>query len=150
MSADYAERRFASPSREEIAARVADGDPADEFFRRRDAAQAAVGETAAAALQPGTPEPGPLANFAVHLQARMRALGWDQAQLMERAGIKTPQVAARAINGTGVDLGLAGRIAGAVGGYLATMIGPYSCSTCHGEPPEGYGCLECGTESRPS
>jgi hypothetical protein len=91
-----------------------------------------------------------LANFAVHLNARMRALGWDQAKLMERADIKTPQIAARAINGTGCDLGLAERIAAAVGGYLATMIGPYMCSTCTGEPPAGFACLECGAESRPA
>lgn len=91
--------------------------------------------------------PGPLANFATHLAARMRALGWDQAQLQERAGISA-HVAAKAINGTGCDIGVGERIAAAVGGYLATMIGPYMCVTCAGEPPKGFACLECGTEAR--
>jgi hypothetical protein len=89
----------------------------------------------------------PLACFSVHLSARMRALGWDQAKLQERAGIGA-HVAAKAMNGTGCDLALAGRIAALVGGYLAAMIGPYVCGTCEGEPPAGFGCLECGAETR--
>jgi hypothetical protein len=89
----------------------------------------------------------PLRNFAVHLAARMRALGWDQAVLQEKAGISA-HVAAKAINGTGADLGLAGKIAELVGGQLAVMIGPYTCSTCDGTPPKGYRCLECGAEAR--
>ena len=95
------------------------------------------------------PAPDPLACFAVHLSARMRALGWDQARLQERAGI-SDRAAAKAINGTGCDLAVAGKLAAAVGGYLAAMIGPYSCGTCAGEPPAGFGCLECGAETRAS
>lgn len=94
-----------------------------------------------------TAAPDPLACFSVHLSARMRALGWDQTRLQERAGI-SPHVAAKAINGNGCDLAVAGKIAAVVGGHLATMIGPYICATCAGEPPQGYGCLECGTETR--
>jgi hypothetical protein len=90
-----------------------------------------------------------LANFAVHLNARMRALGWDQAALMGAAGISA-HIAGRAMNGTGCDLALAGKLAELAGGYLATMIGPYLCSTCAGEPPKGFACLECGTEARAS
>jgi hypothetical protein len=102
------------------------------------------------AAAPATPEASAaLGNFAVHLAARMRALGWDQATLQEKAGI-SDRIAAKAMNGTGVDLGLAGKLAGIVGGYLATMIGPYLCATCAGAPPPGYACLECGTETRPS
>lgn len=93
------------------------------------------------------PDPvDPLRNFAVHLQARMRLLNWTQQDLQDRAAIKTPQIAARAINGTGVDLGLAGRIADLIGLDLGYMIRPYECGTCNGEPPTGYQCLECGTE----
>lgn len=91
-----------------------------------------------------------LGRFAKHLQARMRVLAWDQAALQEHAEIKTPQLAARAINGTGCDIGLAGRIAAAVGSSLPAMLIPYQCGTCHGEPPPGFVCLECGTERRPS
>lgn len=103
---------------------------------------------------PGAPKAAPphdpLACFSRHLQARMRALGWDQVTLQERAGIKTPQVAARAVNGTGCDLGLAGRIAALIGLDLAAMLGPYQCGTCHGDPPSGYTCLECGASKRQS
>ena len=91
--------------------------------------------------------PDPLACFTTHLCARMRALGIDQAQLQERAGI-TAHIAAKAINGTGCDLALAGKLAALVGGYLAAMIGPYRCSTCEGAPPAGFSCLECGAETR--
>lgn len=90
---------------------------------------------------------GPLANFSVHLAARMRALGWNQADLQEHAGIGA-HIAAKAINGTGCDIGVGEKIAAAVGGYFATMIGPYMCATCAGEPPKGFACLECGTEAR--
>lgn len=119
---------YQRPSREEIAARVR-------------------GEL------PGGPPAAPapqdhLANFGTCLRARMRALGWDQAAIQERAGIKTPQAAARAINGTGVDLGVAARLAALVGLDLAVMLAPYSCATCQGEPPAGYSCLECGAERR--
>lgn len=94
----------------------------------------------------GAGAPDYLRNFATHLSARMRALGRDQARLQQETGIKTPQVTARAINGTGVDLGLAGEIARAVGSMLPVMLGEYVCSTCEGAPPAGFGCLECGTE----
>jgi len=93
-------------------------------------------------------EPDPRVNFARHLQARMRLLGWTQDRLQKEAGIKSPQLAARAVNGTGVDLALAGKIAGRVGLPFSVMIGPYECGTCHGAPPSGYRCLECETEGR--
>lgn len=95
-----------------------------------------------------TPEPqgDALTCYSRHLRGRLRALGWDQAQLMKEAALKTPQVAARAINGTGCDLGLAERIAVAVGLDLPAMLGPYLCGTCAGKPPAGFRCLECGTE----
>ena len=115
---------YPRPDRDQIAARVKAGQQA-----------------------PG-PEPDALARFARHLRGRMRALGWDQAQLQQRAGIKTPRVAAGAVNGTRCDLGLAERIAALVGSDLAAMIGPYLCSTCAGQPPAGFRCLECGTEGR--
>lgn len=121
--------RFRSPSRDEIAARVMSALPG-----------ASTGTEA-----PVAPQGSPVQNFATHLQARMRALGWDQAAIQERAGI-TPQTAARAINGTGVSLELAGQLAGLAGLDLAVMIGPYVCSTCHGEPRAGFACMECGTE----
>jgi hypothetical protein len=88
-----------------------------------------------------------LANFAVHLNARLRALGWDAAALAEKSGFSA-HITGRAVNGTAVDLGTAEKIAQLVGGYLASMIGPYMCSTCTGEPPKGFACLECGTEAR--
>lgn len=123
---DYS-RQFASPSREEIAARVAATEPA------------------VIPVPPAAP-PSALQCFATHLAARMRLLRWDQAQLMEHAGIKTPQIAARAINGTGCDIALAETIAGIVGMDVSDMLQPYVCGTCHGEPPAGFSCLECGAE----
>jgi hypothetical protein len=135
--------RFASPSREEVAARVNGGLPG----------AGTAGNPARAVMVTDvtvTPEPepqaGPLANFAKSLQARMRLLGWDQSDLQEKAGIKTPQIAARAINGTSCDLDLAGRIAALVGTDLAAMIGPYVCGTCDGSPLKGFRCLECERE----
>lgn len=143
MSADL----YPRPSREEIAAKyidtlgeraaavaqgVADDDLSDVVTRREPEPQES---------------PDPLACFSVHLSARMRALGWDQTRLQERAGI-SPHAAAKAINGNGCDLAVAGKIAAVVGGHLAAMIGPYICATCAGEPPQGFGCLECGTETR--
>jgi hypothetical protein len=95
--------------------------------------------------RPGDGTSAAVRNFAVHLSARMRALGWDQSSIQDRAGI-TAQTAARAINGTGVGLDLAEKIAVLVGLTLAVMIGPYTCRTCSGEPPHGFACLECGTE----
>jgi len=124
MSADLYQR----PSREEIAARV--------------------NGTLPGARKP-EPQPDPLASFARHLKARMRALGWDQEQLEQRSGL-SQRIAARAINGTYVDLETAGKIAAIVGSHLAAMLGPYKCGTCNGTPPPGYACLECGAEKRPS
>jgi len=92
------------------------------------------------------PEPGdPVTRFAVHLGARMRALGWTQHDLAERAGV-AQITATKAVNGTSVTLEFAGKLATLVGSDLATMIGPYICGTCNGAPPAGFGCLECGTE----
>lgn len=122
---------YPRPSRDEIAARHAAADTARK-----------------AATPPGPPDY--MARLARHLAARMRALGIDQAQLQERAGIKSPQVAARAINGTGCDIALAGKIAAALGSDLAAMLQPYTCGTCAGQPHAGFACLECGTERRQS
>jgi len=128
MAGAAAEDMYPRPSRDAIAARVVAALPGAD-----------AGEDAARA------DAGPVRNFAIHLSARMRALGWDQASVQERAGI-TAQTAARAINGTGVSLELAAQLAELTGSALAVMIGPYVCRTCQGEPPAGFGCLECGTE----
>lgn len=93
------------------------------------------------------PPQDPVKNFAVHLAARMRALGWDQATLREKSGLSL-HVLGRAMNGNGAELGAAHQVAGVVGSTLAVMIGPYSCGTCAGEPPAGFACLECGAEAR--
>jgi hypothetical protein len=99
----------------------------------------------AAAREPETKTQDYLKNFGTHLTARMRALGWTQADLQEHAKISA-HLAARAINGNGVELGLAAQLARAVGSMLPAMLGEYTCGTCEGMPPPGYGCLECGTE----
>jgi hypothetical protein len=82
----------------------------------------------------------------VHLRAKIRALGWTPADLSEKSGLSA-HVTGRALNGNGADLAVAEALAALAGGCLATMIGPYSCTTCQGEPPEGYSCLECGTNA---
>lgn len=87
----------------------------------------------------------PLAAFALHLKLRMRALGWDQAKLQEVLDI-SGHIAGRAVNGTAVDLGMAGRIAAAVGRELTEMLGEYECGNCQGIPPGGFTCQECGAE----
>jgi hypothetical protein len=129
---------YARPSREEIAARVNsqlpgggnDDDDLDDVVTRK-------------------PEPveaqNYLENFSVHLRARMRALGWDAAQLVERTGI-TQITVTKAVNGSGVSLDIAGKLAREVGSMLPAMLGEYACGTCEGTPPPGYACLECGTE----
>ena len=88
-----------------------------------------------------------ITRFARHLRARMRALGWEQADIEKRAEI-SPRTASFAINGTRCDLPVAEKLARIVGRDLATMLGPYMCGTCTGEPPKGFRCLECGTEAR--
>lgn len=127
MIADLYQR----PSRDEIAARVkaAGDDDLDDVATRTD------------------PGPDATRNFTMHLSACMRALGWDQKQLEERTGISA-HVAGRAVNGTSVTLDLAAKLAGLVGLDLAAMISPYTCHTCAGQPPAGFGCLECGAEAR--
>lgn len=90
-----------------------------------------------------------ITRFARHLRARMRALGWEQADLEKRAEI-SPRTASFALNGTRCDLPVADKLARLVGRDLATMLGPYMCGTCTGEPPAGFRCLECGTEARAS
>lgn len=130
---------YQRPSRDEIAARVngvqppaaRNGDDLGDVVTRRE------------------PEPkgSAVANFAVHLSARMRALGWTEGALAANSGFSKIAVG-RALNGTSVGLEVAEKLADAVGGYLAAMIGPYSCRTCAGSPPKGYACLECGAETR--
>lgn len=129
---------YPRPSREEIARRVAapqpgtandDDDPYDVPVTPRE--------------KPGSAT----ANFAVHLSAKMRALGLDGIALAEKSGL-TKQAVSRALTGAGVSIGIAEQLAESVGGYLAHMIGPYSCGTCAGEPPKGFSCLECGSETR--
>jgi len=143
---------YPRPTREEIAARVGVPEtlpvPVGHYC---DSGNCEVcGDGTGDEPQPETAwAPDPLACFSVHLSARMRALGWDQVTLQERAGIGA-HIAAKAINGTGCDLALAGKLAALVGGYLAAMIGPYVCGTCTGEPPAGFACLECGAETRAS
>lgn len=129
---------YPRPSREEIAARVqsqpaatANADDLDDVATRRE------------------PEPQgtAVANFAVHLRARMRALGWDSRTLAQKTGL-TQVTVTRAAGGTATGLDIAEKLAAAVSGYLAAMIGPYLCGTCHGEPPPGFSCLECSAETR--
>ena len=157
--------RFASPSRAEIAAKVGIAEIAAKVGIAEIAAKVGIPKELPVSGahycdsgncevcgdgtgdEPEQRAPDALACFAQHLTARMRALGWDQAQLQERAGISA-HVAAKAVNGTGCDLGIAGKIAAVVGGYLATMIGPYMCGTCGGDGRPGFRCLECGTETR--
>lgn len=93
------------------------------------------------------PPPPALECFASHLSARMRVLGWDQADLQAKAEISS-HVASKALNGTGVELGTAEKIASVVGRELPYMLMPYQCTTCLGAPPKGFACLECGTEAR--
>jgi hypothetical protein len=90
-----------------------------------------------------------IARFAQHMKGRMRALGWTTAVLIERSRYSQPTVN-RALNGTGVALDIAAGLADAVGSSLPAMLIPYQCGTCHGEPPAGFSCLECGTERRPA
>lgn len=94
--------------------------------------------------KPGPPGE-PLACFARHLQARMRALGWDAARLTELTGV-TQITITKAVNGSSVSLEFAGKLAALTGLTLPQMLGPYTCGTCTGTPPAGFACLECGTE----
>jgi len=93
--------------------------------------------------KPETPDV--MARYATHLRARLRALGWTQGELEERAGVSAPTIA-RAVNGTNVSLDIAAKLASVVGSTLITMIGEYTCGTCQGSPYPGYRCLECGEE----
>lgn len=121
---------YPRPSREAIAAQVAAQQPPD-------APQAALQAGSAAG------------NFAVHLAARMRALSLTAKEVGEKSGAGNAGVGiALGSGGRCVSLDVAEKLAAAVGGYLATMVGPYMCSTCTGEPPAGFRCLECGTEAR--
>jgi hypothetical protein len=99
---------------------------------------------------PAKPEaPDYVANFGANLRARLRVLGLAHTELAKRAGM-SGGAASRAINGHGVHLGMAAKIAVITGGDLITMLGTYSCGTCGGQPPPGYACLECGTQKRPA
>lgn len=131
---------YQRPSREEIAARVT---------REQPPAPPAPAPPAAGPLPAAHHrEPGEAAaNLALHLTARMRALGWDTAALAARAGL-AQVTAARATRGTPVGLDVAERLATAVTGSLADMIRPYTCRTCAGKPPAGFTCMECGTGTR--
>lgn len=128
---------YTRPSREQIAARVngqlpgaaSDDDGLDDVVTRKKPQQ----------------DGDPLACFSTHLRARMRALGWDTAQLVERSGI-TQITITKAINGSGVSLEIAGKLAALVSSRLVEMIGPYTCGTCEGMPPSGFQCMECSTE----
>jgi hypothetical protein len=138
VKSTYADR-FVSPTREEIAAQVSASLPGKPRVRVPDPVPDPAGDVAP------EPDTDPLACFSVHLRASMRAFGWLQEDLQERAGIGA-HVAARAINGTGCDLGVAGKIAALTGRPLAVMIGPYACGTCDGTPPAGFRCMECSVE----
>lgn len=46
--------------------------------------------------------------------------------------------------GAGTTLGSADRISAAFGMSLAVMLAPDSCGHCHGAPPRGFTCQECG------
>ena len=101
------------------------------------------------------PDPGPqdatdyVARFAQHLKGRMSALGWTNATLVDRSGYSGPTIS-RAINGISVALDIAAGLAEVLGSSLPAMLIPYQCGTCHGEPPPGFSCMECGTERRAS
>lgn len=116
---------YPRPSRDQIAARVTGSLPG---------------------AQQATP-PDYVARFAQHMTARMRALGLDAAAIIERTGLSQPTVS-RALNGTGVALEIASRLAADVGSALPAMLEPYVCGTCNGSPHAGFACLECGAESR--
>jgi len=118
---------YQRPSRDQIAARV-------------------TGSLPGAQPRPEPPKPpNYLERYGIHLRARMRALGIDQAALQERTGL-SPHIAARAINATAADIGTAAAIAAAVGSDLLAMLAPYQCGTCKGSPYDGFTCNECGAE----
>lgn len=116
----------------------------------RDAIAAKVHGTLPGAPKPPPPPAAPdyVASFGSHLRARIRVLGLTHGEVAKRAGM-SGAAASRAINGHGVHLGTAAKIAVIVGSDLLAMLQPYACGTCHGQPPPGYACLECGTQKRP-
>jgi len=105
--------------------------------------------------QPQPPEPDPhkqdagadvLAWFGAHVRVALRIHCWSKLDLSRAVGCNPPDVV-KAASGTGCSLGLAGRIAVALGSDLAHMVQPLACPTCAGAPPAGFGCLECGTQT---
>lgn len=126
---------YTRPSRAEIAARVngEKHETMDDVFEEY--------------RQP-KPEPTahkPLENFAAHVTAGLRAKGWTPQQLAEAVQCNVITVT-KATNANGISMDIAAKMAAALGKTLAMAVGPYECGTCHGEPPQGFRCLECDTE----
>lgn len=108
-----------------------------------------IAERVNAITETAPPEGDVLTWFSAHARAGLASRGWTISDLAKRTGDPAGNLS-QAINGTKCPLAIAGRIAGGFGIPLAEMVVPYTCRTCHGKPPAGFACLECGTEARAS
>lgn len=136
---------YKSPTREEIAARLAAKEnarlimngPEPEARRGPGGGRAPVTNTE---KQTGR-------NFVnrvrIELKAQKRSVRW----LADATAIEYSTLASMLARSAAVHLGRAAAIASALGLSLDSMLTPWDCPTCHGKPPAGFACKTCGTES---
>jgi transcriptional regulator with XRE-family HTH domain len=85
-----------------------------------------------------------LVAFGQRITRRREALGWSARELARKAGVSASTVV-RAEHATGdVWMGIAIKMASALGASLPGMLGEPVCGTCDGHPPKGFTCNECG------
>jgi transcriptional regulator with XRE-family HTH domain len=81
--------------------------------------------------------------FARQVRAARTARNWSLRALSAASGVDHSTLS-RIEKGAGITLGLAARIAGALGMPLPVLLTEAACGHCLDAPPRGYTCQECG------
>jgi transcriptional regulator with XRE-family HTH domain len=87
-----------------------------------------------------------LTAFGQRIKRRREALGWSARELARKAGISASTVV-RTEHATGdVWMGMAIKIADALGVTLPELLTDPVCDRCDGHPPAGFICTVCRRE----
>lgn len=82
--------------------------------------------------------------FGRNVAAARKRLGWSYRALAKRCDVNYSTLHGIEMGKRGTTLSSAVRIARALGKSLDELAMMTECMTCHGQPPAGFRCMECG------
>lgn len=86
----------------------------------------------------------PMVTFGALIRDRRKARNWSLRDLAGRTGISYGHLSMAERGKIGVSLAAAVRIATVLDIDLGALTGEKPCDVCHGSPPDGFACKQCG------